>query len=67
MLSAVLQQVYTDITSVPLIRFIELTAVIALVSSILNMIATNRLFGVYLVTMKSAFRVHYGNEFVDVH
>ena len=31
------------------------------------MIATNRLFRVYLVTMKAAFKVHYGNEFVNAH
>jgi hypothetical protein len=66
-LSAIIQQVYSDITTVPLGVFIGLTIVICLVSSILNFIATNRLFNVYLVTMKAAFKVNYGKEFVDAH
>jgi hypothetical protein len=44
-----------------------LTVAIAVISSILNIIATNRLFRVYLLTIKGAFKVHYGNQFVSAH
>lgn len=56
---------YSDITTVELIVFILLTVLIAVVSGLLNIIATNRLFRVYLLNMKAAFKVHYGNQFVE--
>ena len=66
-LSAILQNVYSDITTVQLVVFIVLTVAIAIISSLLNMFATNRLFRVYLLNMKAAFKVHYGNDFVSAH
>lgn len=52
---------------IPLGVFVALTLLIALISSFLNIIATNRLHRIYLINIKSAFKVNYGNEYVDVH
>ena len=43
--------------------FVGLTVAIAIISSILNIIATNRLFRIYLLTVKAAFKVDYGHKF----
>ena len=50
-----------------MVVFIILTVAIAVISSLINMFATNRLFRVYLLNMKAAFKVHYGNDFVSAH
>lgn len=57
---------YTNISTVPLSTFIGLTVAIAIISALLNIIATNRLFRIYLLTLKAAFRVDYGHEYKAV-
>jgi hypothetical protein len=66
-LSAILQSIYSDISTIPLATFIEVTIAIAIISSCLNIIATNRLFRIYLLTLKSAFRVDYGHQYKSLH
>lgn len=44
--------------------FVGLTIAIAIISSILNLIATNRLFRIYLLNIKSAFKVDYGHKYL---
>lgn len=65
-LSAILQNVYTNISTVPLSTFIGLTVAIAIISALLNIIATNCLFRIYLLTLKGAFRVDYGHQYKEV-
>lgn len=65
-LSAILQNVYSNISTVPLGTFIGLTVAIAIISAFLNIVATNRLFRIYLLTLKSAFRVDYGHQYKQV-
>lgn len=60
LLSAILQNVYTDILTVPLTVFIGVTVVISIISSVLNIICINRLFRIYLMNIKAAFRIDYG-------
>ena len=57
---------YSNIATVPLITFILLTVAIAIISALLNIIATNRLFRIYLLTLKASFRVDYGHEYKAV-
>lgn len=65
-LSTILQYVYTDVTSVDLVVFILLTVAIAVLSSLLNTFVINRLFRLYVVNVKNAFKVDYGHQFKPV-
>lgn len=53
-------------TLIPSGVFAGLTVAIAVISSLLNLVATNRLFRVYLLNLKNAFKVDYGVQFLDV-
>ena len=66
-LSAILQSSYSDVTLIPLSTFIGLTIAISIISAILNVIATNRLFRIYLITVKGAFKIDYGLKFQSAH
>jgi hypothetical protein len=63
-LSAILQSSYSDVTLIPLGTFVGITIAISIISSILNLIATNRLFRIYLINVKGAFKVDYGHKFL---
>jgi hypothetical protein len=63
-LASILSATYNNISTVDLGVFIGVTIVIALISSILNWIAINRLHDLYVVNIKGAFKVYYDHEFV---
>lgn len=66
-LTAILQSSYSNISLIPVGTFVGLTIAIAIISSFLNLIATNRLFRIYLLNLKNAFKVDYGHKFVDMN
>lgn len=63
-LSAILQNSYSDVTLIPIGTFAGLTVAISIISSCLNIISTNRLFRIYLINVKAAFKVDYGHKFL---
>lgn len=63
-LTALLQSSYSNVTLIPVGTFVGLTIAIAIISSILNLVSTNRLFRIYLVNVKNAFKVDYGLKFL---
>jgi len=66
-LSSILESAYSNVTLIPTSTFVGLTVAIAIISSLLNIIATNRLFRIYLINIKSAFKVDYGHRFIDAY
>jgi hypothetical protein len=58
--------VYTNVSALPLATFAELTVLIALVSSLINVLQINRLFRLYAINVKSAFKIDYGHKFVNI-
>lgn len=44
--------------------YLGITVFIAVISSILNLLCINRLFHIYVLNVKGAFRVHYGHSFL---
>lgn len=65
-LTALLQSTYSDVTLIPAGTFVGLTVAIAVIASLLNLVATNRLFRIYLFNVKNAFKVDYGLRFADL-
>lgn len=54
-------------TLIPIGTFVGITIAIAIISSFLNIIATNRLFRIYLLTLKASFKVDYGHKFHSIN
>lgn len=65
-LSSVLQNKYSDISKVSVSMFIALTLAIAVISTLINLIIINRLFRLYTITIKNAFKVDYGHKYRDL-
>jgi len=65
-LSAILSSAYSNVTLIPIGTFAGLTVAISIISSILNIISTNRLFRIYLINVKAAFKVDYGHQFLNI-
>lgn len=65
-LTAILQSSYSNVTLIPNGVFAGLTVAIAIISSLMNLIPTNRLFSVYLLNVKNAFKVDYGVKYLNV-
>lgn len=59
-LSAILQSSYSNISLIPFGTFVGITIAISIISSFLNLVATNRLFRIYILNVKNAFKVDYG-------
>ncbi len=66
-LTAILQSTYSNVTLIPISTFFGLTIAIAIISSILNLISTNRLFRIYLYNVKNAFKIDYGLKFSSLN
>jgi len=65
-LSAILQSVYTNVSAIPLMTYAALTVLIGLVSSFINVFQINRLFRLYAINVKHAFKVDYGHKYVSL-
>lgn len=65
-LSSILSQTYSDIALIEVGVFVGITVAIALISSLLNVIAINRLYALYILNVKGAFKVDYGHEFLNI-
>lgn len=63
LLSALLQNFFTDISSVSTSTFVALAIGVAILSTLINLIIINRLFSLYLITIKNAFKVDYGHKY----
>ena len=60
-LSAILEFTYSDVTKLGFMTFVGLTIAIAVIATLVNMVAINRLFRLYTINIKNAFKVDYGN------
>ena len=65
-LAALIQVFYSNVQTVPLIVFIVVTAIMAAISSVINIIVVNRLFRIYVLNVKGAFKIDYGHQYVHM-
>lgn len=63
-LASLLSATYSNIATIQMGVFIGVTIVIAMISSILNWVAINRLLDMYVMNVKGAFKVYYDHTFV---
>ena len=65
-LSAILQSMYSNVQTIPLSMFIGVTVGVAVLSSVFNLVCINRLFRIYVLNVKGAFKVDYGHQYVHI-